>query len=146
MLSDLIKEEEPLWREFMTKNWTWCDCASYLNRLCRWVTPESVPGSAFSKAGGPKEEGGDGKENPESVRTSRDPQNPCKSLIASKPPVTEQSDARSRGALVFTQQLMLVEAGLYLKHSNLGRAQSTSARSPSFPWDPALPMFPTRPQ
>ena len=42
------------------------------------------------------------------------------------------------------QQLMLEGAGLYLQCSSLGRAQSTSAQSPPFPWDPALSMLPTR--
>ena len=39
---------------------------------------------------------------------------------------------------------MLEGAGIYLQHSDLwgaGGAQSTSARSPPFPGDPALPML-----
>ena len=45
-----------------------------------------------------------------------------------------------------TQQLMLEGANLYLQHSNLGGARGTSTRSLPFPWHPALPMLPTRPQ
>lgn len=134
MLSDLIKEEESPRTEVIRRNWTWY----------RWVSLSLRWGLRSEGRG--RWQRGEARicEDKQRPVAPLEPQNPYRSLIASKPPATEQSDACSRGALVFTQQLMLLEAGLYLKHSNLGSTQSISAQSPSFPWDSARPILPTR--
>ena len=58
--------------------------------------------------------------------------------------VSEQTGAVQVLPWCKTQQLVQEGANLYLQYSTLRGAQSTSAWSPPFPRDTALPMLPTR--